>query len=244
MSVDAHIRSEVIEKTKEIQTADRLLQKIQEARQRLSEMDRKIQDHIRLFFCHTDDTVQPLLHCLPSRQILQSRLANRIRNQEPTDLWQETMSSLHRQRTCFQDQIDALERKHAMIGKNQSVINFACENTPFAMAEYDPVFADKIQKANEALFKSAMEAATDKKPQQEEQDRLAVNHATAAAIPLPPRKKQKRAKKIHKTNSDFVHQIEVSNKATVFHMYLQSIGKEAAKALPTILDHRVCRHCG
>ena len=47
-----------------------------------------------------------------------------------------------------------------------------------------------------------------------------TREATAAAIPLPPRKKQKRAKKIHKTNSEFVQQIEVTNKATVFHAFI------------------------
>lgn len=85
------------------------------------------------------------------------------------------------------------------------------------MCRYDPDFAAKVQKENEALFKSATEAATDKKPQQEEEDRIALNHATAAAIPLPPRKKQKRTKKIPKTNAEFVQQIKITNKATVFH---------------------------
>lgn len=116
-------------------------------------------------------------------------------------------------------QVDALKRKYGSIGRDQSIINFACENTPFAMAEYDPAFAAKVQSENDALFKSANEAAADKKPQQEEQDRIALNHATAAAIPLPPRKKQKRTKKIPRTNADFVQEIKVTNKATVFHAY-------------------------
>lgn len=72
----------------------------------------------------------------------------------------------------------------------------------------------------------------------------AVNMATAAALPPQPRKKQKRTRKQQHVPADFINQVDVKEKATVYHAYLQSIGKESVRVVPTVLKSNCCRHCG
>lgn len=108
MSVDAHIRSEVIERRKEIQSAERLQQRIVDGEVKLVEIEAEIENHCRHFFCLQDPSIFDTMAEMNSRTILQTKLATRLRNMEPSDEWQSRMSSLQRQRTEQMDHVCAI----------------------------------------------------------------------------------------------------------------------------------------
>lgn len=86
---------------------------------------------------------------------------------EPSCDWQVSMSNLIGQRFALQDQLVAMQRRRTRVAESQQVINFACNTTPFAMAEYDTTFETALEQAHSALFQRAAILAAEKKPAQE-----------------------------------------------------------------------------
>lgn len=88
MSVDAHIRSEVLERTKELAQAERIDLKLQEVCDRLADLDRQIDQHKRSLFRHSTDgdTFPPsgkesvkTPEMLRAHDLLRTPLAGRLR---------------------------------------------------------------------------------------------------------------------------------------------------------------------